>query len=243
MISIPTSPHSSPLLATHDITKSFGAVRALAGISMRVEQGESVAIMGPSGSGKSTLLHCLSGVLVPDDGVVDFDGGPLSALNDRQRSHLRLSEFGFVFQDGQLLPELPARENVALPLMLTGTSRRLALAAADDMLGRIGLGELRGRRPGDMSGGQAQRVAIARAMVGHPRVVFADEPSGALDQASGHEVMQLLTTTCRIAGAALVVVTHDINVARWCSRLIEIRDGIVHADRRLSAATTSGELR
>lgn len=243
MISIPTSPHSSPLLATHDITKSFGAVRALAGISVRVEQGESVAIMGPSGSGKSTLLHCLSGVLVPDDGVVDFDGGPLSALNDRQRSHLRLSEFGFVFQDGQLLPELPARENVALPLMLTGTSRRLALAAADDMLGRIGLGELRGRRPGDMSGGQAQRVAIARAMVGHPRVVFADEPSGALNQASGHEVMQLLTTTCRIAGAALVVVTHDINVARWCSRLIEIRDGIVHADRRLSAATTSGELR
>ena len=243
MISIPTSPHSSPLLATHDITKSFGAVRALAGISVRVEQGESVAIMGPSGSGKSTLLHCLSGVLVPDYGVVDFDGGPLSALNDRQRSHLRLSEFGFVFQDGQLLPELPARENVALPLMLTGTSRRLALAAADDMLGRIGLGELRGRRPGDMSGGQAQRVAIARAMVGHPRVVFADEPSGALDQASGHEVMQLLTTTCRIAGAALVVVTHDINVARWCSRLIEIRDGIVHADRRLSAATTSGELR
>ncbi len=243
MISIPISPHSSPLLATHDITKSFGAVRALAGISVRVEQGESVAIMGPSGSGKSTLLHCLSGVLVPDDGVVDFDGGPLSALNDRQRSHLRLSEFGFVFQDGQLLPELPARENVALPLMLTGTSRRLALAAADDMLGRIGLGELRGRRPGDMSGGQAQRVAIARAMVGHPRVVFADEPSGALDQASGHEVMQLLTTTCRIAGAALVVVTHDINVARWCSRLIEIRDGIVHADRRLSAATTSGELR
>ncbi len=230
-------------MATHDITKSFGAVRALAGISVRVEQGESVAIMGPSGSGKSTLLHCLSGVLVPDDGVVDFDGGPLSALNDRQRSHLRLSEFGFVFQDGQLLPELPARENVALPLMLTGTSRRLALAAADDMLGRIGLGELRGRRPGDMSGGQAQRVAIARAMVGHPRVVFADEPSGALDQASGHEVMQLLTTTCRIAGAALVVVTHDINVARWCSRLIEIRDGIVHADRRLSAATTSGELR
>ena len=104
MISIPTSPHSSPLLATHDITKSFGAVRALAGISVRVEQGESVAIMGPSGSGKSTLLHCLSGVLVPDDGVVDFDGGPLSALNDRQRSHLRLSEFGFVFQDGQLLP-------------------------------------------------------------------------------------------------------------------------------------------
>ena len=142
-----------------------------------------------------------------------------------------------------MLPELPARENVALPLMLTGTSRRLALAAADDMLGRIGLGELRGRRPGDMSGGQAQRVAIARAMVGHPRVVFADEPSGALDQASGHEVMQLLTTTCRIAGAARVVVTHDINVARWCSRLIEIRDGIVHADRRLSAATTSGELR
>lgn len=237
---IQAHPQSAPLLATHDITKNFGAVRALAGVSIGIGAGDSVAIMGPSGSGKSTLLHCLSGVLVPEQGTVDFDGHPLSRLSDKKRSHLRLSQFGFVFQDGQLLPELPARENVALPLMLTGTSRGQALKAADDMIGRIGLADLRDRRPGDMSGGQAQRIAIARAMVGRPRVVFADEPSGALDQASGHEVMQLLTTTCQISGTSLVVVTHDINVARWCSRLIEIRDGLVHADRRMQMPESPG---
>ena len=227
---------AQPLLETLDITRRFGQVRALAGVSMGIDAGELVAIMGPSGSGKSTLLHCLSGVLVPDEGTVSFAGSRLSGLSDRDRSHLRLQEFGFVFQDGQLIPELPARENVALPLMLTGTGRGKALRAADEMLGRIGLGDLRSRRPGDMSGGQAQRVAIARALVGEPRVVFADEPSGALDQATGHEVMQLLTTTVQISGASLVLVTHDINVARWCSRLVEIRDGLVHADRLLSAA-------
>lgn len=235
--------HPSPLLVTHDITKHFGQVPALAGISLEIGAGEPVAIMGPSGSGKSTLLHCLSGVLVPDDGSVSFDGQPLSTLADRERSHLRLLHFGFVFQDGQLIPELPARENVALPLMLTGSGRGRSLAAADEMLGRLGLAELLNRRPGDMSGGQAQRVAIARALVGRPKVVFADEPSGALDQATGHEVMQLLTTTCRLAGSALVLVTHDINVARWCSRLIEIRDGLVHSDRRLSEALKGGDRR
>ena len=154
-------------------------------------------------------------------------------MSDAQRSHLRLSQFGFVFQDGQLIPELPARENVALPLLLTGTRRRTALAKADEVLAKIGIPDLADRRPSDMSGGQAQRVAIARALAANPRVVFADEPSGALDQATGHEVMQLLTATAAQAGASLVMVTHDPAVARWCSRLVEIRDGLVHADRRL----------
>lgn len=220
-------------LATHDITKNFRQVRALAGISLQIAAGESVAIMGPSGSGKSTLLHCLSGVLVPDDGTVEFEGRHLSTLNDKDRSHVRLTEFGFVFQDGQLIPELPARENVALPLMLTGTGRGPSLRLADEMLDRVGLADLRHRRPGEMSGGQAQRVAIARALVGKAKVVFADEPSGSLDQATGHEIIQLLTTTAQVSGASLVLVTHDINVARWCSRLVEIRDGLVHTDRRL----------
>jgi putative ABC transport system ATP-binding protein len=218
-------------------------VRALAGISLQIGAGELVSVMGPSGSGKSTLLHCLSGVLVPDDGIVEFAGQPISRGSDRARSNLRLSRFGFVFQDGQLIPELPARENVALPLMLTGTGRSAALATADDMLGRIGLGALCRRRPGDMSSGQAQRVAVARAVVGRPAVVFADEPTGALDQATGHEVMQLLTTICQVLDASLLLVTHDINVARWCSRLIEIRDGLVHADRRLDAQAETGALR
>lgn len=222
-----------PALTTRDIVKRYGEVTALAGVSLDIAPGEAVAIMGPSGSGKSTLLHCLSGVLVPDDGDVLFEGDVISSLADARRSHLRLRRFGFVFQDGQLIPELPARENVALPLMLTGTGRRAALAAADDQLDRLGLAAMRDRRPGDMSGGQAQRVAIARALVGHPAVIFADEPTGALDQATGHETMQLLTTTARMAGAALVLVTHDVDVASWCSRLVEIRDGLVHTDRAL----------
>ena len=225
--------YSAALLTTHDITKSFGTVKALAGVSLAIASGESVAIMGPSGSGKSTLLHCLSGVLVPNDGRVLFAGEDLTGMSDAQRSHLRLSQFGFVFQDGQLIPELPARENVALPLLLTGTRRRTALAKADEVLARIGIPDLADRRPSDMSGGQAQRVAIARALAANPRVVFADEPSGALDQATGHEVMQLLTATVAQAGASLVMVTHDPAVARWCSRLVEIRDGLVHADRRI----------
>ena len=227
--------YSAALLATHDITKSFGAVKALAGVSLTIASGESVAIMGPSGSGKSTLLHCLSGVLTPDNGPVLFAGKDLTRMSDAQRSHLRLHQFGFVFQDGQLIPELPARENVALPLLLTGTRRRAALTKADEVLAKIGIPDLAGRRPSEMSGGQAQRVAIARALVANPRVVFADEPSGALDQATGHEVMQLLTATVARAGASLVMVTHDSAVARWCSRLVEIRDGLVHADRRLDA--------
>lgn len=225
--------YSAALLTTHDITKSFGTVKALAGVSLTIASGESVAIMGPSGSGKSTLLHCLSGVLVPNDGRVLFAGEDLTGMSDAQRSHLRLSQFGFVFQDGQLIPELPARENVALPLLLTGTRRRTALAKADEVLAKIGIPDLADRRPSDMSGGQAQRVAIARALAANPRVVFADEPSGALDQATGHEVMQLLTATVAQAGASLVMVTHDPAVARWCSRLVEIRDGLVHADRRI----------
>lgn len=225
-------------LVTSDITKHYGDVAALAGVSIAIGAGESVAVMGPSGSGKSTLLHCLSGVLVPDHGTVEVGGRDISQLSDKHRSHLRLHEFGFVFQDGQLIPELSARENVALPLMLTGTSRTRALATADERLGQLGLGDMRGRRPGDMSGGQAQRVAIARALAGEPSVIFADEPSGALDQATGHEMMQILTTTARSAGAALVLVTHDVDVARWCSRLIEIRDGLVHADRLIDSGQT-----
>lgn len=220
-------------LETRDITKQFGQVHALAGVSLQIAKGESVAVMGPSGSGKSTLLHCLSGVLVPDSGQVEFCGTNTSDLSDAKRSRLRLTQFGFVFQDGQLIPELPARENVALPLMLTGTSRSKAVAMADQTLARLGVGDLINRRPGDMSGGQAQRVAIARALVGNPKVVFADEPSGALDQNSGHEMMQMLTTVVKQAGASLVLVTHDLNVARWCSRFIEIRDGLIHSDRTL----------
>jgi putative ABC transport system ATP-binding protein len=224
-------------LAGRALIKDFGAVRALAGIDITIPAGQALAIMGPSASGKSTLLHCLSGILPTTSGDVYLGSQNISALSDAQRSRLRLKNFGFVFQDGQLIPELSARENVAVPLMLLGLSRRSALAVADDWLGRLGLNGAVTRYPGEVSGGQAQRIAIARALATHPEVVFADEPTGALDQATGHEVMQVLTTTARMTHATLVVVTHDVQVAHWCDRLVEIRDGRIHAD---SAAQQGG---
>ena len=218
------------------LVKNFGNVHALAGVDIDIPSGQALAIMGPSGSGKSTLLHCLSGILTPTSGEICLGGKNVSGLPDKSRSRLRLKHFGFVFQDGQLVPELPANENVAHPLMLSDASRRTAISAADDWLRRLGLEDEANRRPGEMSGGQAQRVAIARALAASPAVVFADEPTGALDQATGHEVMQLLTTTCRMSGATLVVVTHDPQVAAWCERLVEIRDGRIHADSKTGGA-------
>lgn len=223
-------------LVLSDITKSYNATPVLAGISLTIEPGETVAVMGPSGSGKSTLLHCMSGVLQPDHGSVELGGTRIDKLSDAKRSRLRLEKFGFVFQDGQLLPELTARENVALPAILRGQSRSAALRYADDILGRLGLGDLVLRRPGQMSGGQAQRVAIGRAMASRPSVIFADEPTGALDQSTGHEVMQQMTAMVQSAGITLVMVTHDAKVAGWCERLVEIRDGIIHDDRLISGA-------
>ncbi|AIN82138.1 MULTISPECIES: ABC transporter ATP-binding protein [Corynebacterium] len=223
-------------LCIRDITKSYNSAPVLTGISLTIEPGETVAVMGPSGSGKSTLLHCMSGVLLPDDGDVIFGDTKINSLSDADRSALRLHDFGFVFQDGQLLPELTARENVALPMILQGRKRSTSLALADDVLSRLGLKDLTRRRPGQMSGGQAQRVAIARAMAGEPGVIFADEPTGALDQSTGHEVMQQLIALVEQTGTTLVMVTHDVRVADWCRRRVEIRDGLIHDDRLLAGA-------
>ncbi|MBC6761330.1 MULTISPECIES: ABC transporter ATP-binding protein [Corynebacterium] len=223
-------------LCIRDITKSYNSAPVLTGISLTIEPGETVAVMGPSGSGKSTLLHCMSGVLLPDDGDVIFGDTKINSLSDADRSALRLHDFGFVFQDGQLLPELTARENVALPMILQGKKRSTSLALADDVLSRLGLKDLTRRRPGQMSGGQAQRVAIARAMAGEPGVIFADEPTGALDQSTGHEVMQQLIALVEQTGTTLVMVTHDVKVADWCRRRVEIRDGLIHDDRLLAGA-------
>ncbi|MEM5986499.1 ABC transporter ATP-binding protein [Corynebacterium guaraldiae] len=221
------------ILSLTDITKDFGGGPVLAGISLDIEPGELVAVMGPSGSGKSTLLHCMSGVLTPTHGSVRYGDEELSALGDAPRSRTRLRNFGFVFQDGQLLPELSNVDNVALPAMLNGMGRGAARKRAMELLDQLGLGGLAERRPAQVSGGQAQRVTIARALVANPGVVFADEPTGALDQSTGHEVMQMLTTIVRQSGASLVMVTHDPKVADWMQRRVEIRDGIIHDDRRL----------
>ena len=204
---------ATPRLSARGLVKRFGSTTALAGVDVDLHDGESLAVMGPSGSGKSTLLHCLAGILPPDSGTVALDGLPVGGLSDRDRSLLRRRRYGFVFQFGQLLSELPAIENVALPAMLLGTSRRDATELAGRWLGSLGLAGMEGRRPGELSGGQAQRVAVARALITGPAVVFADEPTGALDQATGHDVMRILTETTKAAGASLVVVTHDSQVA------------------------------
>ncbi|WP_344279290.1 ABC transporter ATP-binding protein [Actinomadura napierensis] len=227
MSETPLPGRPEPVLAGRGLAKRFGTAVALDGVDLAVGRAEAVAIMGPSGSGKSTLLHCLAGILRPDAGEVHLLGQRIDALGERRRSALRRTRFGFVFQFGQLLPELPAEENVALPLMLNGTPRREAVQAARSWFGPLGLGGLEGRRPGELSGGQAQRVAIARALAPRPAVVFADEPTGALDQATGHETMRLLTEATRHNDASLVVVTHDPSVARWCGRTVQVSDGRV----------------
>lgn len=218
-------------LTAHNLTKVYpqgAGTRALAGVSLSILSGETLAIMGPSGSGKTTLLHCLAGIIAPTSGRVTWQGHNISELPDRERTRLRRTDFGFVFQSGQLLPELPAVENVALPLMLAGTPKKEATASAAGWFEWFGLTGLEKRRPGELSGGQAQRVAIARALVASPGVIFADEPTGALDQQTGNDVLAVLTHATKTTGAALVVVTHDPGVARHCSRIIHMQDGLIH---------------
>ena len=220
---------ASPALAASGLTKSYGSSLALAGVDFRVDPGDSVAIMGASGSGKTTLLHCLAGIVTPDAGTVVLTtaSGPVDVtrLGEAGRSRLRREEFGFVFQQGLLLPELTAVENVALPLMLTGADRRAAEQTAAMWLASLGLAGFESRRIGELSGGQAQRVAIARAQTTGASVVFADEPTGALDSATSAEVMEALIRSTTGRGRSLVVVTHDETVAARCSRVVRLADG------------------
>ncbi|GHJ56394.1 ABC transporter ATP-binding protein [Micromonospora chersina] len=212
-----------------DVSLSFGETPALRGASVLVEPGEIVAIMGPSGSGKTTLLHCLAGILVPDTGEIHYDGRRIDTLSETRRSVLRRDEFGFVFQFGQLVPELTAEENVALPLLLRGVKRAAALKEARPWFERLGLGGLERRRSGELSGGQAQRVALARGLVARPGALFADEPTGALDSLTGEQVMDLLVSSAREQGTTVVLVTHEARVAAYADRQVIVRDGKVNA--------------
>ena len=218
---------SQALMRAVDVHKSFGLTRALQGADFSVAQGEIVAVMGPSGSGKSTLLHCLAGIFLPDRGEITFDGQRVDRLDERARSALRRTAFGFVFQFGQLVPELTTADNIALPLLLGTVKRREAYRRAEAWLDRLGLGGLGGRRTGELSGGQAQRVALARALVTRPQLLFADEPTGSLDSLTSEQVMNLLVDTARAEGSTVVLVTHDARVAAYADREVLVRDGRV----------------
>jgi putative ABC transport system ATP-binding protein len=216
-----------PLIEARGVELSFGPTPALRGASVSVAAGEVLAVMGPSGSGKSTLLHCLAGILVPNAGEIYFAGRRLDTLREGERSALRRDRFGFVFQFGQLVPELTAQENVALPLLLSGIRRTEALARAVGWLDRLEMDGLQHRRSGELSGGQAQRVALARSLVADPRVLFADEPTGSLDSLIGEHVMSLLSTSAREQGTTVVLVTHEPRVAAYADREVMVRDGAV----------------
>ncbi|MFI6930284.1 ABC transporter ATP-binding protein [Streptomyces sp. NPDC050287] len=213
------------LLVADDLRKAYGPTLALDGAEFSIHPGEVVAVMGPSGSGKSTLLHCLAGIVTPDSGSITYNGHEMATMSDSERSALRRTEFGFVFQFGQLVPELTCVENVALPLRLNGTPRKEAERTALSWMERLEVDDLRKKRPGEVSGGQGQRVAVARSLVTSPRVLFADEPTGALDSLNGERVMELLTEAARSTNAAVVLVTHEARVAAYSDREIVVRDG------------------
>ncbi|MDI2126557.1 ABC transporter ATP-binding protein [Yinghuangia seranimata] len=216
---------TAPLLTASGLRKAYGPTTALDGADFRISAGEVVAVMGPSGSGKSTLLHCLAGIVPPDAGELRYRERDVAGMSDSERSALRRAEFGFVFQFGQLVPELSCLENVALPLRLNGLRRRAANEVARMWLDRLEVGEIADKQPGTVSGGQGQRVAVARALAPEPRVLFADEPTGALDSLNSERVMQLLVHAARETGSAVVLVTHDARVAAYSDREVVVRDG------------------
>lgn len=218
---------SEYMLQASDIKKSFGLTPALQGANLEVKQGEILAIMGPSGSGKSTLLHCLAGIFKPDSGEIRIDGQRLDELSDDERTELRRTTFGFVFQFGQLVPELTAEDNIALPLLLNKVGRKEAYDRARQWFKRLGIEGIEKHRTGEVSGGQAQRVALARALVIQPKVLFADEPTGSLDSLASENVMELLVDSARQEGTTVVLVTHDPRIAAFADREVTVRDGTV----------------
>ena len=218
------------ILRATAITKSFGTTSALRGVDLVLGRGEIVALMGPSGSGKSTLLHVLAGLLKPDEGEVWLGNERLDALPDASRSEIRLKRMGLVFQFGALIPELSLVENVELPLLAAHIPKRECREKAESALRLVGIEALKSRMVIEVSGGEAQRAAIARSLVNQPEIVFADEPTGALDSRSGDIVMEALVDASSACGAGVVLVTHDPRVASWADRVVSLVDGkILHA--------------
>ncbi len=224
------------IIELQDICKSYiqGTLefQILKHINFTMEEGEYTAIMGPSGSGKSTLMNLIGCLDQPSSGRYFLDGQDVSSYSDNEMSDIRLEKIGFVFQTFQLLPYMSAMDNVALPLSYAGVSRRERKERAIEMLGRVGLSERVGFMPNQLSGGQKQRVAIARAMINHPKILLADEPTGALDSASGKQVMQLFREL-NDDGVTILMITHDAEIAGYADRIVEIRDGLLNTEVKI----------
>ena len=216
---------SEIIISAKDIKKAYGKTHALRGASLRVKKGEVLAIMGPSGSGKSTLLHSLAAIISVDSGEIKLNGKRIDKLPDDKRSILRRTMFGFVFQFGQLVPELTVEDNVALPLLLNNKDKKEAYKKAKRWIAEVGLSGKENNLPGELSGGQAQRVAIARAMVIEPQILFADEPTGSLDTFNSEKVMELFIKTAKEYGTTVIMVTHEPSIAAYADREIVVRDG------------------
>ncbi|GLW55362.1 ABC transporter ATP-binding protein [Kitasatospora phosalacinea] len=217
----------TPVLQARALRVNYGPAVAVAGVDLSIGSGEVVGVVGASGSGKTTLLHCLSGLLAADSGSVLFRDRPIEDMTERQRDELRRSHFGFVFQFGDLVPELTLVENVSLPLRLQGVRAARARERAAEQLDALGIGHLGPRTVGEVSGGELQRAAIARAVVHRPDVVFADEPTGALDDRNSEAVFELLLQQARTHGAAVVLVTHDRHLAARTDRTVVLVGGRV----------------
>lgn len=214
-----------------DLEFSYGPTPALRGVTAAVEPGEVVAVTGPSGCGKSTFLLCLAGLLRPDSGGVSFNGRDVTRATAGQRAALRRTAFGFVFQGAELVPELTLRENISLPLELARGTRSDVTRRVDEVIDSLGISECADRRPREVSGGQAQRGAIGRALVHRPMVLFADEPTGALDSKNGELVFATLLDLARQCGSAVLLVTHDEGLAARASRILHMKDGKISPDQ------------
>lgn len=217
------------MIEIRNINKSFGNLHVLRDVSLSVPTGKITAIVGPSGAGKTTLLQIAGSLETPDTGYVDYNGTLITSLSERKLARFRNSNIGFIFQFHELLPEFTAEENVAIPAMIGGMSKRKALAKAADLLGMLGLSDRLRHKPGELSGGERQRAAIARALINDPAVVMADEPTGSLDSRNREEIQQLIAMLCRERGHTFLMVTHDASLAAIAHRIVTMRDGIIES--------------